>query len=193
MKAADATLMTDINDLEPLSKRLNTASNDLNVSLQIIQERLNALGIGLEVWLKQSSLSETSWEDIGTGKREYMAEELGYGRLDEGWGLLVRTNRYTEDTDGNTESYPSPPKSLLRASRALRVASIPLIPALIDKIKIEAEHTIAIVEQAKTIAKSIGMAYVHVPLDTATPGTELTIDVEGEMSRTTVVPLPFKG
>jgi aminomethyltransferase len=43
--------------------------------------------------------------------------------------------------------------------------------------------------QTPFLKKSIGMAYV--PLDMATPGTELTIDVRGRMSRATVVPLPF--
>jgi glycine cleavage system T protein (aminomethyltransferase) len=43
--------------------------------------------------------------------------------------------------------------------------------------------------QTPFLKKSIGMAYV--PLDMATPGTEVTIDVRGRMSRATVVPLPF--
>jgi aminomethyltransferase len=33
------------------------------------------------------------------------------------------------------------------------------------------------------------MAYV--PLELTTPGSEITIDVRGRMSRATVVPLPF--
>ena len=43
--------------------------------------------------------------------------------------------------------------------------------------------------QTPFLKKSIGMAYV--PLDVATPGSEITIDVRGRMSRATVVPLPF--
>ena len=43
--------------------------------------------------------------------------------------------------------------------------------------------------QTPFLKKSIGMAYV--PLDLATPGSELTIDVRGRASRATVVPLPF--
>ena len=43
--------------------------------------------------------------------------------------------------------------------------------------------------QTPFLKKSIGMAYV--PLDLATPGSDITIDVRGRPSRATVVPLPF--
>ena len=43
--------------------------------------------------------------------------------------------------------------------------------------------------QTPFVKKSIGMAYV--PLDLTTPGSDITIDVRGRMSRATVVPLPF--
>ena len=43
--------------------------------------------------------------------------------------------------------------------------------------------------QTPFLKKSIGLAYV--PLDLTTPGSEITIDVRGRMSRATVVPLPF--
>jgi aminomethyltransferase len=43
--------------------------------------------------------------------------------------------------------------------------------------------------QTPFLKKSIGMAYV--PLDLTTPGSDMTIDVRGRMSRATVVPLPF--
>src|SRR5262245_45719852 len=94
--------MSDLKDLEPLSKRLNAATNELNQTLQTIQERLNALGIGLEVWVS-THLAESDWRDIldrdtePTGAREYVSQELGYGRLGDGWALVVRSRRHVED------------------------------------------------------------------------------------------------
>ena len=49
--------MGDLKDLEPLAKRLNAASDELNQALQTIQDRLNAMGVGVEVWIEESSLS----------------------------------------------------------------------------------------------------------------------------------------
>jgi aminomethyltransferase len=43
--------------------------------------------------------------------------------------------------------------------------------------------------QTPFLKKAIGMAYV--PMELTTPGSELTIDVRGRVSRATVVPLPF--
>src|SRR5688572_19821922 len=89
--AADARVidMSDLKDLEPLSKRLNAASNELTKALQTIQDHLNKLGIGLEVW--NGVLDESEYRDIlndddePTGAREFFTSELGYGRLGEGW------------------------------------------------------------------------------------------------------------
>jgi hypothetical protein len=159
--------MADLQDLEPLAKRLNTATNDLNSSLQSIQDRLNALAIGVEVWL-DASLHESPYRqllddrDEPTGEREFTADELGYGRLGNGWALLVRERRYvdagpdgyggrtlSEFDDGNPET------PLLRASKKLRLAAVPLIPKLVDAIKTEAEKQLAAIEEAKKIADSL--------------------------------------
>jgi hypothetical protein len=159
--------MGDLKDLEPLAKRLNAATDSLNEILQTIQDRLNTLAIGVEVWLGKA-LEESDWRDIVDrdqepipGCREYTAEELGYGRIGDGWALLVRTRRYVQDPDDHSvaarevfdDGYGEKP--LLHASRKLRLAAVPLIPRLIDEIKAEAERSIAAVEQAKKIADSL--------------------------------------
>ncbi len=166
--AADARVMdmSDLKDLEPLSKRLNAASDELTQALQTVQERLNALGIGVEIWLAES-VTESAWSDVldsreePTGERQYVATELGYGRHGDGWALLVRNRRYVEGTDdrgfATTTAYDDEQRetALLKASRAVRVAAVPLIPKLLDEIKAEAEHVISTVEQAKKIADSL--------------------------------------
>jgi aminomethyltransferase len=43
--------------------------------------------------------------------------------------------------------------------------------------------------QTPYLKKAIGMAYV--PIDLATPGTEIDIDVRGRLAKARVVPLPF--
>jgi hypothetical protein len=159
------TDMSDLKDLEPLSKRLNAASNELTRTIQVIQDRLNALGIGLEVWLDELSLSESEFGGVDdedgepTGATEYSAEELGYGRLGDGWALLVRTRRFIGYLEHGQfraqESYVISSRPLLKASREVRVAAVDQIPGLIDKLQKEAESVIARVEEAKKIAESL--------------------------------------
>jgi len=159
--------MGDLQDLEPLAKRLNAATESLNTALQSIQDRLNALGIGVEVWLKDTPIEESDWREIldrdqePTNGREFTAEELGYGRLGDGWALLVRTRRYVEGPGLNgiltTEAYDDGDevKPLLRASRKARLAAVPLIPKLVDLVKTKAEAALKAVEAAQKIAESL--------------------------------------
>lgn len=171
--AADARLidMSDLKDLDPLSKRLNAASNELNSSLQTIQDRLNALGIGLEVWLPQALAESEAREVPGPAVHDdadlfwdkvHDTQELGYGRLGDGWALLVRTRRHVErfrTAAGDSEEYNTyvddSPRPLLKAARDLRVAAVPLIPDLLTAIEQQAQTIIERVEQAKKIADSL--------------------------------------
>lgn len=161
--------MGDLKDLEPLSKRLNAATDQLNQSLQIIQDKLNALGVGVEVWLEGDSLAESEWRDIlgdfeePSGRREFDADELGYARLGDQWALVVRRRRYVEGNPqglvGALDAYEDAPmtdrKPLLRAARHLRIAAVDLIPKLIDAIKDQAQNALDRIEQAKKIADSL--------------------------------------
>ena len=160
--------MGDLKDLEPTAKRLNAATDELNKALQTIQDKLNAMGVGVEAWIDEP-LTATDWRDIfdrddePTGHREFDADELGYGRLGDGWALLVRTRRYVEGPDPGTgflktEAYEDSPgerKPLLRAARNLRVEAVALIPNLIDVLKAQADHALKRIEQAKKIAESL--------------------------------------
>jgi len=160
--AADARVidMSDLKDLEPLSKRLNAASDELTKALESIQQKLNDLALGVEVWLiakGQALEGEVVSESETLQTWDY--KELGYGRLGDGWALLVRTARWTTDPRDREAAWEFVSeldrKPLLRTSRHLRVESIDLIPTLIDWLRLEAERIIGAVEQAKKIADSI--------------------------------------
>lgn len=159
--------MADLSDLEPLAKRLNAASDELNQALQTIQDKLNALGVGVEVWLDKP-INESAWREIRdrdgepTHAREYDTAELGYGRLGEGWALLVRRRRFVEEPNqfGVLEQTPyddgpGETKPLLRAARAVRIKAVSLIPDLIAMLQREAQEAIESVERAKRIAESL--------------------------------------
>ncbi len=159
--------MSDLKDLNPTAKRLNAESDQFNKTIQTIQDRLNALGIGLETWVDEP-LSESDWreqldrDDEPNGLRECDLTELGYGRTDEGWALLVRVRRMVESPHS---AYSTPetrdfyqdrnPYTLLRAPRELRIRAVELLPKLIDTIKQKAEEAIERLERAKKIADSL--------------------------------------
>jgi hypothetical protein len=160
-------IATDLKDLVPLAQRLNAATDELNQSLQTIQDKLNTMGLGVEVWLPDP-LRESPWRDIldrdsePTGRREYDADELGYGRLGNGWALLVRRVRYVDTDAANAratiEAYDDNNRRvgpLLHVSRELRVTAVGRIHRLIDELRAESSKVIDAVEQAKRIADSL--------------------------------------
>ena len=152
--------MADLDELAPLSKRLQAATTELNQALQTIQDRLNTMGIGVEVWVSEA-LRQSDWRETDRGRRVHISEELGYGRIGDGWALLVRTRTYVDVPDGHgdwdTEVYgdDSTEKPLLRAARELRIAAVPLIPKLVDALRDESSKIIAAVENAKKIAEGL--------------------------------------
>jgi hypothetical protein len=170
-----STAMSDLRDLEPLSSRINTASDELNSTLGLIQDKLQAFNLGVEAWVTafpplDTRVLETVQEayidrDTGVavpGRRAVVDEELGYARLGDSWGLVVRSIRYEQARQVDTEwNYADDPpqvreiRSLLRASRPIRVAAVARIAILIDVLKKNAEEVIDAVEHAKRIADSL--------------------------------------
>jgi len=87
-------------------------------------------------------------------------QELGYARLGDTWGLVVRTADYSQVLDGqdwvwhDTVAMEIDRKSLLRSSRILRLRVIDFMPDLIRALKQAAIEMIASLERAKKIAES---------------------------------------
>jgi hypothetical protein len=48
------TFASDLITLAPLAARLNVATDELNHALQTIQDQLNAMSLGVEVWIPQA-------------------------------------------------------------------------------------------------------------------------------------------
>lgn len=164
------TTMGDLRDLAPLAKKVNSATDELNLVLETIQSRLNDLGIGVEAWLNEYVHQElsSSVDRLSSGdyERHIDAEVLGYYRFEDGWGFAVRSQRYRQtkdiesgewdvDDEGDEGPVYRSPRPLLRASRATRVRAVELIPKLIDEIKAEAEKILSSVDAAKKIAESL--------------------------------------
>jgi|SRR4051812_23022424 hypothetical protein len=157
--------MSDLKDLEPLSVRLNAASDELTKALEAIQHKLNALALGVEVFLGSPS-QELRRDVVGVANdiRTLRIHELGYGRIGDGWGLIVRSCIYTQSFDSSSNEWdftsPEPEniegyKPLLKASRDMRVKAVALIPDLIKALRKSADAVIKAVEQAKAIADSL--------------------------------------
>ena len=161
------SIETTLQNLEPLSRRINTASNELTHALEQIELRLNTLRIGVEVWADtpistSDYRSETNVDGDPTGARSYQMIELGYGRLANGWGLILRTRTFVETPIGNglydTDVYTgeiAEPTALSGAPRTTRIKAVAILPELLQMIEREGNAVIEQVEAGKKIADSL--------------------------------------
>jgi len=108
----------DLKDLADLSQRLNASTDQLNTELKTIEDRVNAVSLGVEAWVTKSPLQEefsNEWAalasnalvastTLGGHTRSRTATELGYARFPDGWKLAVRTVTYPQTrTPGSIE------------------------------------------------------------------------------------------
>ncbi|HEY7291516.1 MAG TPA: DUF5677 domain-containing protein [Vicinamibacterales bacterium] len=143
-------------DLIPVARRLNTASDDLNAALKRIEERLNELGIGIARYV---SIPETR-DVINNGEdkdpEEWIEYQVGYDRLGDSWALMTRRAHFQDDpmmTGVPADCWRfDEEKPLLRASRDLRIKAVAAIPELLKDLKSEAQTVLGVVDAARRLA-----------------------------------------
>jgi hypothetical protein len=173
----------DLNDLSHLSERLNSSTDQLNTELKAIEDRINALLLGVEAWVTKKPLQEEFGDEwaaltqnalvasaaLGFATRSRTATELGYARFSEGWKLAVRTVTYqqTKTSSRMLEEWNEPitaesgveicrrAKPLLRASRTIRMHAVDRIPDLIEALHAAGSQVAEAVERARKISDSL--------------------------------------
>lgn len=143
-------------DLIPIARRLNTASDDLNAALRRIEERLNELGIGIDRYVPIPDSREVASDGSDQAPEEWAEYQIGYDRLGEGWGLVTRRAHFTDDPTMTASPEVcwefDEVKPLLRASRDLRIKAVAAIPELLKELKEEAEGILGVVDAARRLA-----------------------------------------
>jgi hypothetical protein len=173
----------DLKDLSRLSQHLNDATDQLNTQLKAIEDRINALSLGVEAWVTKKPLEEEFSDEwaahtrnallaaatLGLAHRSRMATELGYTRFPAGWKLAVRTVTYqqTKTSSRLIDDWNEPldaesgveirrtPKPLLRASRTIRTHAVDRIPDLIEALFAAGTQVADAVEKARKISDSL--------------------------------------
>ena len=142
----------DFSNLEKHSKIINEGSDRVSQALLEIQEKLNPLNLGVEVWLDwptaylSEKLAEEGWSEVNI---------LGYGKNFDGkWGLLVKESRVRGSEDEFEEDVMDT-GSLLDASRNLRIKALDQVPRLIRKIESRASGLAETVVKAKESADKL--------------------------------------
>jgi hypothetical protein len=119
-------------ELAALAQALNSESDDLNSTIQTINEKLRALNFGVEVWCKGSD------------------GDYGFARVDDQWQLATQWD--SEDFHGKKVKMVAP---LIKQTRNERIEGLELAPEILRKLKSDAESKIAAIRKAKEFAASL--------------------------------------
>jgi hypothetical protein len=157
--------MSDVAELTSLAEQLQTAADSATRVLETLEARLTALGLELETWVVKPPLTETTARpvrpipldlDASADGRCHSREELGYGRHDGRWMLLVRTRWFVENrTKGGFQAYEdlAARMVLLESERRLRLKAVSLLPELLDQIKEQVAQTVKAIDRARVLTE----------------------------------------
>jgi len=152
-----------LKELKSISKALNDSSDSLTSTLTEINDEINKLNLGIEVWLERSPLfpgRRKVPEDSSTPYANTVEEGaliLGYARTPEGWGLAVKEVDFQEGGyEGDSKSPLREPHEkkvvpLLKTTRTVRAAAIRLIPSVLKALKKEGNRLLKEIQQRQNI------------------------------------------
>jgi hypothetical protein len=123
-------------ELAFLAQTLNSETNDLNTTIQTINEKLRALNFGVEVWCKGSDGVDFGFCRIGDPSEWQLAARW----IDQDFGQVKKENHYAP---------------LLKKNRNERIEGLEVVPEILRKLKEEAEHKVAAIRKAKQLAAAL--------------------------------------
>jgi hypothetical protein len=156
------TMTINFSKLEKFSKQINEASDELTKALTTINEKLNSLNLGIEVFDRTPAgtlkINTESDEEEGYYRETYWY--LGYGKSNDGkWGLLAQAQESriaVWDVERENEVVVAEDNYLLLSCpRDLRIAAIERMSSLIEKLEQKSEEFTKSVSKAKELAEEL--------------------------------------
>ncbi len=155
-------MVDTLSELSGLSSKLNTQSEKLNSIISSVNQRLKALNLGVEVWLKDEPIEKSGMKhrpDSQDCAVMYQEQKVfGYCRIDGEWELAVKTF-WSDAVEEGDECEPTEMLdseiSLLKTSRANRIKALELLPDLLDEIKAGAQKMLDAISSAEEIAGNL--------------------------------------
>lgn len=146
---------TSLKQLSVLSKSLNEASDELSKHISGIESALNQFKLGIWAWVRQPILTETELSEPDDKGQRYEFDyhyDLGYGKHNGKWGLLV--SHYWEGDDEDQKVV-----FLRDASREVRLKAMDRIPDLLDvlakEMSVVTQETSKKASEAKELAAAL--------------------------------------
>jgi hypothetical protein len=145
--------------LEAKAARLHAASESANELLARIESQLAQLNLGVEVWFERPIQSADSTGDHGPNETSSrVVQLLGFAKVEGKWALAVKPMRivsgfFQGDMDCRFENpyADGPATPLLKASRALRISALTVMPEFLGEVDQRVEQLVASLDDAASM------------------------------------------
>ncbi len=140
-------------ELADLSLQLNSESNNINATIVALNNKLQTLNIGLEVWLENSLIDALPGDERQDGVGPY----LGYCSVEDQWQLAVRARPKSGSCFGAPVGSGAgwvgelPRVPLVKATREVRLAALPQLPFLVARLHQEAQRVLKAIQEARSL------------------------------------------
>lgn len=135
--------------LQVAAAELNIVSNQLGVSISVLDTALQHLNLGISTWVHVDI-----WDN---GHGDFELQEIGYTKVGSKWGIALRTTQGNFETDPEGNSHEQ--WLFNDAPRGLRIAAIDKLPDLLEKLAEDAKATAGRIrdkiEQSQQVARAI--------------------------------------
>lgn len=156
-------MVDTINELSGLSRKLNEKSDTLNATITKVEEKLNALNLGVEAWLDIALESGTPYYGEDDEAQRYPRKDVtvpGYAKISDEWCLAFREETWhqVEDNFGRTvweTQWAVDPRPLLSAPRNIRAKALSHVSDLLNVIKHNAEQLLKGIEAGEKAAEKL--------------------------------------
>jgi len=135
-------------ELTPLAETLNAKTDEVNQTLALLNKKLAALNVGVEVWVGP-------WQ-------EHMAYQIGYAKVGETWQLATRTceaadylNIENEHEWVDVAGSHGEAKPILQASRSQRIKALEVLERLLSQITLHVRIQLDAIERGKRLAAQL--------------------------------------
>lgn len=150
---SDEQLSQLLSDLRESAKQLNEASDSINEIISSVEKQIIDSKVGLECWVRMSITDPAETCDNDYKVVDQVATELGFTKLEEGWGLAIRKVNYTTRGYEETNVEYGVSERLSRESREIRIDALERVPVLIKSLTLAATSKTQSIAKAKKLAK----------------------------------------
>jgi hypothetical protein len=162
MEAVMAPSKKSVDEIRKLASALNKETDELNATIERLEQQLADAKIGVAVWLNVVLEADERLDDpeIVNGREVQMkfctGWDLGYCKIGDSWRIATKQSQATGVADAARTELPwldtTSPMPLVSAPRVVRVAAADHLESLLSALSHRMQRFVESIQRAKKLA-----------------------------------------